>query len=127
MDHLTVHYSSSNGSYHHVTALREGHTHINASLAPLRHPDTGEVWKQEVGPVAKRQQMEIYGPIVVHPPLLVLLWVDEKVEVPYKYLLKVRSRAKCTVHTSLVASSRKVFKHFFLQCIGTHCVLQRWN
>ncbi|XP_065903533.1 nuclear pore membrane glycoprotein 210-like isoform X3 [Dysidea avara] len=71
--HFTKLSSSINGSYHHVSTMKDGVVKATSSLNKLKDPSTGE----EVvltATISKQQTIEIFPPIKVIPSLVVLLW-----------------------------------------------------
>ena len=84
---LTTHFSTTNSSYHHVTASETGSTHLQATLSHLRNPVSKELHTLPT-PVSRKQLLEIYDPIGVEPRQLVLLW-DPQSGFRYKHILRV--------------------------------------
>ncbi|XP_078517577.1 nuclear pore membrane glycoprotein 210 [Lissotriton helveticus] len=64
--------SSLNGSYHRVKALKKGQTIIDAALISIVDQDGG-VHTLPV-PVRNQQEVEIYGPIILLPSILIFPW-----------------------------------------------------
>ncbi|XP_069500079.1 nuclear pore membrane glycoprotein 210 [Ambystoma mexicanum] len=64
--------SSLNGSYHRVKALKKGQTVIDAALTSIVDQDGG-VHTLPV-PVRNQQDVEVYGPIVLVPSILIFPW-----------------------------------------------------
>uniref|UniRef100_A0A3Q0R3P0 Nucleoporin 210 n=1 Tax=Amphilophus citrinellus TaxID=61819 RepID=A0A3Q0R3P0_AMPCI len=76
--------SSLNGSYHHVRALKEGLTLIDATLKAVVD-ERGNVHAL-ANPVNNEQDVEIYNPIVLSPSILTFPW-QPKVGA-YQYTIK---------------------------------------
>ncbi|KAM9856209.1 nuclear pore membrane glycoprotein 210 [Aulostomus maculatus] len=76
--------SSLNGSYHHVKALKEGLTLIDATLRAV--VDENGSLHPLVNPVHNEQDVEIYNPIVLNPSILTFPW-QPKVGA-YQYTIK---------------------------------------
>lgn len=76
--------SSLNGSYHHVRALKEGLTLIDATLKAVVDK-SGNVHPL-ANPVHNEQDVEIYNPIVLSPSILTFPW-QPKVGA-YQYTIK---------------------------------------
>ncbi|XP_053281143.1 nuclear pore membrane glycoprotein 210 isoform X2 [Pleuronectes platessa] len=76
--------SSLNGSYHHVRALKEGLTLIDATLKSVVD-ESGSVHAL-ANPVHNEQDVEIYDPIVLSPSILTFPW-QPKVGA-YQYTIK---------------------------------------
>uniref|UniRef100_A0A8C2CNG6 Nucleoporin 210 n=1 Tax=Cyprinus carpio TaxID=7962 RepID=A0A8C2CNG6_CYPCA len=70
-EYFEVLHSSVNGSYHHVKALKRGQTVIDGTLKA----------------VVDQQDVEIYDPIVLTPPILTFPWQPK--EGAYQYTIKV--------------------------------------
>uniref|UniRef100_A0A3Q3AS89 Nucleoporin 210 n=1 Tax=Kryptolebias marmoratus TaxID=37003 RepID=A0A3Q3AS89_KRYMA len=64
--------SSRNGSYHHVRALKDGLTLIDATLRAVQD-ERGRVHVL-ANPVHNEQDVEIYNPIVLTPSILTFPW-----------------------------------------------------
>uniref|UniRef100_A0A672IXM8 BIG2 domain-containing protein n=1 Tax=Salarias fasciatus TaxID=181472 RepID=A0A672IXM8_SALFA len=76
--------SSTNGSYHHVRALKEGLTVIEASLRAV--VDQRGTLVELTNPVHSAQDVEIYNPIILNPSILTFPW-QPKVGA-YQYTIK---------------------------------------
>lgn len=76
--------SSVNGSYHHVRALKDGLTLIDATLKAVKD-ENGRVYAL-ANPVHNEQDVEIYNPIVLTPSILTFPW-QPKVGA-YQYTIK---------------------------------------
>ncbi|KAM4609800.1 nuclear pore membrane glycoprotein 210 [Polymixia lowei] len=76
--------SSLNGSYHHVRALRDGQTLIDATLKSV--VDQNGAVHALANPVHNEQDVEIYNPIVLSPNILTFPW-QPKVGA-YQYTIK---------------------------------------
>nr|XP_015203546.1 PREDICTED: nuclear pore membrane glycoprotein 210 [Lepisosteus oculatus] len=76
--------SSFNGSYHHVKALQNGQTVIDAALTSVVDQDGG-VHVFSI-PVRNQQDVEIYNPIVLTPRILTFPW-QPKIGA-YQYTIK---------------------------------------
>ncbi|XP_028574807.2 nuclear pore membrane glycoprotein 210 [Podarcis muralis] len=76
--------SSPNGSYHHVKAIKEGHTIISASLTSVVDQDGG-VHTLPV-PVQNQQEVDIYVPIALSPSILTFPWQPKAGA--YQYTIK---------------------------------------
>ncbi|CAC5367420.1 NUP210 [Mytilus coruscus] len=83
--YFELHYSTKNGTYHTVTTLQKGKTNIDGALTTIIRKDGSEY---AINPVIKQtQDVEIYDPIQVHPPLLYFPW-DPVRETNHRYQLK---------------------------------------
>ncbi|KAJ7316815.1 hypothetical protein JRQ81_002977, partial [Phrynocephalus forsythii] len=71
-DYFKVMQSSLNGSYHHVKAIKEGHSIISATLTSVVDQDGG-VHTLPV-PVQNEQEVDIYIPISLSPSILTFPW-----------------------------------------------------
>ncbi|XP_051517594.1 nuclear pore membrane glycoprotein 210-like [Myxocyprinus asiaticus] len=76
--------SSLNGSHHHVKALKNGQTVIDATLKAVVD-QTGSVHALSV-PVRNEQDVEIYNPIILTPAILTFPWQPK--EGAYQYTIK---------------------------------------
>ncbi|XP_037539895.1 nuclear pore membrane glycoprotein 210 [Nematolebias whitei] len=76
--------TSLNGSYHHVRALKDGLTLIDATLRAVQD-ERGRVHAL-ANPVHNEQDVEIYNPIVLSPSILTFPW-QPKVGA-YQYTIK---------------------------------------
>ncbi|XP_064524125.1 nuclear pore membrane glycoprotein 210 [Pseudopipra pipra] len=85
-EYFEVLQSSLNGSYHHVRAVKEGQTSIDAALTAVVDQDGG-VHTLPV-PVRNQQDVEIYVPIVLSPSILTFPW-QPKAGV-YQYTIQAR-------------------------------------
>ncbi|XP_035995172.1 nuclear pore membrane glycoprotein 210 isoform X2 [Fundulus heteroclitus] len=83
-EYFEVLQSSGNGSYHHVRALKDGLTLIDATLKAVED-DNGRVHAL-ANPVHNEQDVEIYNPIVLTPSILTFPW-QPKVGA-YQYTIK---------------------------------------
>ncbi|XP_072222450.1 nuclear pore membrane glycoprotein 210 [Leuresthes tenuis] len=72
LDYFEILESSLNGSYHHVRALKEGLTLIDATLTAVED-ESGTVHAL-ANPVNNEQDVEIYNPIVLSPSILTFPW-----------------------------------------------------
>uniref|UniRef100_A0A8C2CVH4 Nucleoporin 210 n=1 Tax=Cyprinus carpio TaxID=7962 RepID=A0A8C2CVH4_CYPCA len=84
-EYFEVLHSSVNGSYHHVKALKRGQTVIDGTLKAVVD-QAGSVHALSV-PVHNEQDVEIYDPIVLTPPILTFPWQPK--EGAYQYTIKV--------------------------------------
>nr|XP_006822312.1 PREDICTED: nuclear pore membrane glycoprotein 210-like [Saccoglossus kowalevskii] len=84
-EYFEVLYSSNNGSYHIVETLLQGVTEIDAALVSVLKPD-GVIEKLPI-PVADKQEVEIFNPIVVSPQTVAFPWQPGK-ESAYQYTLQ---------------------------------------
>ncbi|VDI43866.1 nuclear pore complex protein Nup210, partial [Mytilus galloprovincialis] len=83
--YFKLHYSTKNGTYHTVTTLQKGKTNIDGALTTIIRKDGSEY---AINPVIKQSQdVEIYDPIKVNPPLLYFPW-DPVKETNHRYQLK---------------------------------------
>ncbi len=108
LTYLTVHFSSMNGSYHHVTARQRGSTHLLSTLSSMKHPISGDLYDLP-NTVSKKQLLDVYDPVQVDPKRLVLLW-DPDSEYRYEYTLKVRVCICVRVHA----------------CYSSFCIIGFW-
>ncbi|XP_063400570.1 nuclear pore membrane glycoprotein 210-like [Mytilus trossulus] len=84
-NYFKLHYSTKNGTYHTVTTLQKGKTNIDGALTTIIRKDGSEY---AINPVIKQSQdVEIYDPIKVNPPLLYFPW-DPVKETNHRYQLK---------------------------------------
>ncbi|XP_062977318.1 nuclear pore membrane glycoprotein 210 [Elgaria multicarinata webbii] len=83
-EYFQVLQSSLNGSYHHVKAIKEGHTIISASLTSIVDQDGG-VHTLSV-PVQNQQEVDIYIPIALEPSILTFPWQPKAGA--YQYTIK---------------------------------------
>ncbi|XP_067383479.1 nuclear pore membrane glycoprotein 210 isoform X2 [Channa argus] len=84
VEYFEVLESSLNGSYHHVKALKDGLTLIDATLRAVVD-ESGRVHTL-TNPVHNEQDVEIYNPIVLSPSILTFPW-QPKVGA-YQYTIK---------------------------------------
>ncbi|XP_013866027.1 nuclear pore membrane glycoprotein 210 [Austrofundulus limnaeus] len=84
VEYFEILQSSPNGSYHHVRALRDGLTLIDATLKAVQD-ERGRVHAL-ANPVHNEQDVEIYNPIVLTPSILTFPW-QPKVGA-YQYTVK---------------------------------------
>nr|XP_020654120.1 nuclear pore membrane glycoprotein 210 isoform X2 [Pogona vitticeps] len=83
-EYFKVLQSSLNGSYHHVKAIKEGHTIISATLTSVVDQDGG-VHTLPV-PVQNEQEVDIYVPISLSPSILTFPWQPKAGA--YQYTIK---------------------------------------
>uniref|UniRef100_UPI0037E7A905 nuclear pore membrane glycoprotein 210 n=1 Tax=Semicossyphus pulcher TaxID=241346 RepID=UPI0037E7A905 len=83
-EYFELQQSSLNGSYHHVKALKEGLTVIDATLTAV--VDESGKAHSLANPVHSEQDVEIYNPIVLSPSILTFPW-QPKVGA-YQYTIK---------------------------------------
>lgn len=76
--------SSLNGSYHHVKALKDGLTLIDATLKAVVDESGGI--HALANPVHNEQDVEIYNPIVLSPSILTFPWQPKVGD--YQYTIK---------------------------------------
>uniref|UniRef100_A0A3B5BEP0 Nucleoporin 210 n=1 Tax=Stegastes partitus TaxID=144197 RepID=A0A3B5BEP0_9TELE len=76
--------SSLNGSYHHVRALKDGLTLIDATLKAVVD-ESGRIHAL-ANPVHNEQDVEIYNPIVLSPSILTFPWQPKVGD--YQYTIK---------------------------------------
>ncbi|XP_064601442.1 nuclear pore membrane glycoprotein 210-like [Liolophura sinensis] len=82
--YLDVMFSTNNGTFHHVKALKRGLTRVDGALTTIMKQDGTE---HPVTPVLRHsQEVEIYDPITVLPPVLYFSW--SPVHISYQYQLK---------------------------------------
>ncbi|KAM5147759.1 nuclear pore membrane glycoprotein 210 [Mantella aurantiaca] len=78
--------SSLNGSYHHVKALINGQTVIDAALTCMVDEDGGVHVLSN--PVRNQQEVEIYTPITLSPKILTFPWQSKPGA--YQYIIQVQ-------------------------------------
>ncbi|XP_061474146.1 nuclear pore membrane glycoprotein 210 isoform X2 [Rhineura floridana] len=83
-EYFKVLWSSLNGSYHHVKAIKEGHIVISASLTSIVDQDGG-VHTLRV-PVQNQQEVDIYVRIALSPSILTFPWQPKAGA--YQYTIK---------------------------------------
>ncbi|XP_061591816.1 nuclear pore membrane glycoprotein 210 [Cololabis saira] len=83
-EYFEIRESSLNGSYHHVRALKQGFSLIDATLKAVE--DEGGRVHALANPVHNEQDVEIYNPIVLSPSILTFPW-QPKVGA-YQYTIK---------------------------------------
>ncbi|XP_054990941.1 nuclear pore membrane glycoprotein 210 [Sorex araneus] len=79
-------FSSQNGSYHHVKAVKRGQTTIEAALTSVIDQDGG-VHTLRV-PVWNQQEVEIHVPITLYPSILTFPWQPKTGS--YQYSIKAQ-------------------------------------
>ncbi|XP_036893348.1 nuclear pore membrane glycoprotein 210 [Sturnira hondurensis] len=77
-------FSSQNGSFHHVRAIKRGQTTIEAALTSVVDQDGG-VHMLRV-PVWNQQEVEIHVPITLYPSILTFPWQPKTGA--YQYMIK---------------------------------------
>ncbi|XP_033126135.1 nuclear pore membrane glycoprotein 210-like [Anneissia japonica] len=85
-EYFKVLYSSRNGTYHRVQTLKSGTAEIAATLIAVALPD--ESVKKLKIPIAGKQEVNIYNPLVVEPSELVFPWQPKSVHSHYQFKLK---------------------------------------
>ncbi|XP_061422874.1 LOW QUALITY PROTEIN: nuclear pore membrane glycoprotein 210 [Lethenteron reissneri] len=76
--------SNLNGSQHRVQALHRGQTEVKAILAHVLAPNGKSLALPQT--ISNQQEVEIFDPIVLQPPLLIYPWQPSRVH--YHYTLK---------------------------------------